>query len=188
MREVLLRMTGLKFLLLDTSEMVGVDFSARERLARICKVRMYVHNNVGVVSFVQPRTATSNLNHILAISHPPNTHHRQSATGRRVHIVWASLNKKLRHKLKLGGVFDPPPLPAAAASSLAKRVSSSNMNPGALFSSPSPQSQPSQSQSQSQSQTEGGPAATTVSRYHHFAKDLNKGERVTLNNTRWSAL
>lgn len=38
-REVLVRMPGLKFLLLDASEQVGVDFSARERLARMCKVR-----------------------------------------------------------------------------------------------------------------------------------------------------
>ena len=36
-REVLVRMQGLTFLVLDTGEMVGIDFSARERLARICK-------------------------------------------------------------------------------------------------------------------------------------------------------
>lgn len=86
-----------------------------------------------------------------------------------MHIVWAGLNKRLRHKLALGGVFDPPPLAPGAA--LAKR-GSSNMNLGGVrASSPTHHSQ------QQQQSSEGGGAAAgnSSSRFHHFAKDLNKG-------------
>lgn len=84
-----------------------------------------------------------------------------------MHIVWAGLSKRLRHKLKLGGVFDPPQHPPN--SSLAKR-GSSHINLGArAAASPTHQSEAGGSGS-----TEGA-AATSNSRFHHFAKDLNKG-------------
>lgn len=169
-REVLAGMPGLKFALLDTSEMVGVDFSARERLARICKVRVVKALWVGGV-YVRPinqKVCISHLNPPQYINHTP--HIAQSVTGRRVHIVWAGLKPRLRDKLALGGVFDAPPLPPGGAS-LAKR-GSSNMNLGGVRASSPTHKQMQQQQQQSEG---GGPGSSSNFRFHHFATDLNKG-------------
>lgn len=94
-------------------------------------------------------------------------------TARRVHIVWAGLNKRLQKKLKLGGVFDPP-----LGSALLSKRASSNANLGGAVRTSSSCSSGSLSHHRAAdgggSGTAAGVAAGT-SRFHHFAKDVNKG-------------
>jgi CRP-like cAMP-binding protein len=76
LREVLHCMPHLLFLVLDTGELAGIDFSARDRLAKMC------------------RSMTGE-----------GGREKGKRGGRKVHLVWAGLHKSVKEKLRAGKCF-----------------------------------------------------------------------------------